>query len=268
MSSEPGRKRKILVTTGGGTGRKLIRKLERAGFQTVLIPCIRIEPAPNPEDLVDAVRNLQSYDWLVLTSRNGVRALNQVVRNEGILPSESDISVAAVGPTTAAELASMGYKADLVPPKATSASLLKALLDCELEGRSLLLVQGTLSSPELAANLVTVGAIVRVVLGYSTVEEVADPTRLRDLLDGGHLDAVTLMSGSAARALHRALGEEVFSNQQLICIGPATAAVVEGLGARPTRVASPHTTDGLVQALTAELSSHENKEQEVEVHDR
>ncbi len=262
MNQSPQRIGKILITTGGTAGVKLARKLGRLGIDFELIPCIRIDPAPNPTDINEAVRKLHNFDWLVVTSRNGVDALSRAVKAEQILPHERDIKVAAVGPSTAAQIASIGFQVDLVPAQATAADLLRSLLQQDLAGRKVLLLQGTLSGPELAAALVSVGARIRVVLAYTTVEEVSDVERLRQLVEAGELAAVALMSGSAARALRNALDKNVFDNLRLVCIGPTTAAAVEELGARPARVATPHTTLGRARAVAAELGISENEREE------
>jgi len=51
-------------------------ELERLGAEVTLVPLIEIRPAEG-RALEDAVDTMASYDWIVLTSVNGVAAVAQ-----------------------------------------------------------------------------------------------------------------------------------------------------------------------------------------------
>lgn len=245
---------RVLVTADGPTARKISQGLEAAGFEPIELSCIRIEPVSEPRELRESARKLASMDWLVVTSRNGVEALVRAMLDEGLHPSELSVAVAAVGTATATAASEVGLEVRLIPPQATSLHLASALEQQNLEGRRVLLIQGDLAGPELAERLSASGARVTRVIAYRTIEEVSDPERLAQLMREGGFAAVTLTSGSGARALESALGRDMFLRQNLICIGPATAQVVAQIGSVRVRVASPHTAEGLVEAVVSELS--------------
>src|SRR5207249_4411186 len=83
--------------------------LRELGAEIVEAPAIRVEPPASWTRVVRSLRALHSYEWVVLTSANGVRfffdrlgALDLDTRAFG------SARVAAVGPGTAAALASHG----------------------------------------------------------------------------------------------------------------------------------------------------------------
>jgi uroporphyrinogen III methyltransferase/synthase len=81
-------------------------------------PTIRIEPPADRKSFAAAVKHLSEYDWVVLTSVNGVDALMEEVAREGLdARAFGGAKIAAIGPATAARLAEQGLRADLIPAK-------------------------------------------------------------------------------------------------------------------------------------------------------
>src|SRR6185369_2643546 len=66
---------RVLVTRPEGTEGSLVTMLRDRGADPICAPAIVIAPPLDPAPLASAVRNLRDYDWVVLTSANGVRAL-------------------------------------------------------------------------------------------------------------------------------------------------------------------------------------------------
>lgn len=233
----------VLVTAEARAGRKLTEALEAAGATAVSMPCIQVRPPEDAAMLHSELARLDQYDWLVVTSRNGAAPLARAAA-----PPKS-LEVAAVGPSTAKALEAARVTVTLIPERATASTLLETMARRELRGQRVLLLQGNIADDRLERGLSELGAMVNRVEAYRTIEGVEDAEVARSLLDRRQPPMVTLMSGSAARALKAAVGQDLFAAQRLICIGPATAAEVRELGAEPARIASPHTTEGLIDAL-------------------
>src|SRR5207245_3087854 len=51
---------------------QLSRQLLERGAEVLEVPTIKLEPPTRREDVVDALLELNAYDWLVFTSPNGV----------------------------------------------------------------------------------------------------------------------------------------------------------------------------------------------------
>jgi uroporphyrinogen-III synthase len=190
------------------TREELVARVEALGHDAVLCDLIRVEPLG--DEPVDA----SSYDWLVVTSRNGAHELAR----RGVAANR----IAAIGPATAEALRSHGLHVDLVAATHTQEGLREDLP----EGTILLAAAEGARRDVLDADFLPL---------YRTIE-------LRPAAPDG--DVALLMSGSAARAL-AATGARL----PVVAIGPQTAAEAEASGLEVVAVAASHDLGGLVEAL-------------------
>ena len=213
----------------------LADELERLGAEVTVVPLIEIRPAEG-RALEDAIDTMGTYDWVVLTSVNGVAAVAQ-----GLAGLGGDARVAAVGPVTADAIRDHGVEPAFV---ATRASDDIAAGLGEIEGLRVLLPQADLAEPHLADELRGRGAHVEAVVAYRTV--LVEPP-MWGILPLRIADAVVLASGSACRSLAAAGGAG--GGAMLVCIGPKTAKVAREVGLKVGLVADEATSDGIIQAL-------------------
>ena len=194
---------------------RLASRLREEGYDVVERPLVRIEALKGPP-----IR-AESYDWVVLTSRNAVEPFLR--RAEGAIPP-----VAVIGPGTAEALREHGVEPALVGRISTQEGLAAELprpvgrvLFAGAEGARAVLAR------ELDADFVPL---------YRTVE-------LRpDLPVEG--DLAVLASASAARAL-AATGESI----PCVSIGPVTTEEARGQGLDVVAEADTHDLEGLVRAV-------------------
>jgi len=212
-----------VVLTGTGQER-LARALRADGHEVDRRPLVRTEAIAGPPVRADG------YDWLVLTSRNGVEALFE--RLEGPLPP-----VAVVGPGTAAALRARGVEPALVARESTQEGLAAELprppgrvLFAGAEG-----ARGVLAR-ELGADFAPL---------YRTVELEPD--------DFPPADLVVLASASAARSLARAR-----RGLSCVSIGPVTSEAARSLGLRIVAEAATPDEEGLRQAVKLALSTRDS----------
>ena len=208
------------MTRPRGQNGELAERLLALGHEVVECPLIAIEPVD------DGPIETSSYDWVVVTSRNGAGLL--AARQTGELPR-----VAAVGPGTAAALRERGIEPSLVPAVSTQEGLLDELP--RPAGR-VLLAAAEDARPLLVQEL---GADFRPL--YRTRLLRPDPP------DG---ELVVLASGSAARAF-AALDLDL----PVVTIGPQTSAAARAGGVRIAAEAQTHDLDGLVAAVEDACSS-------------
>src|ERR1035441_11118859 len=67
--------RRVLVTRALHQAGKLSEGLRALGAEAVEVPVLEIRPPVSFEPLDVALHQLKSYDWLILTSANAVRAV-------------------------------------------------------------------------------------------------------------------------------------------------------------------------------------------------
>ena len=215
--------------------KSLAAELERLGAEITIVPLIEIRPAEG-RALEDAIDTMGTYDWVVLTSVNGVAAVAQ-----GLARLGGDARVAAVGPVTADAIREHGVEPAFVATRASD-DIAAGLGD--IEGLRVLLPQADLAEPHLADELRGRGAHVESVVAYRTI--LIEPP-MWGILPLRIADAVVLASGSACRSLAAAGGAG--GGATLVCIGPKTAKVAREVGLKVGLVADEATSDGIIQAL-------------------
>src|SRR5690348_14026721 len=101
---------RVIVTRAAAQATPLVDALRAEGYDVVLCPLIEIEP------IDDGPIDVQTYDWIVVTSANGAEQLAK--RHSGYLPR-----VAAIGAATASALGTFGIDVDFVPTEPSQEAL-------------------------------------------------------------------------------------------------------------------------------------------------
>ena len=267
--------KQILVTRTREQASALSEKLRVLGALPVEFPTIRIVPPTDWHALDTALKRLYvsdgtGYDWLVLTSANGVHICMQRLQVLRCDPrAMRSVRVATIGPATAAALADYGVTADLVPDEYIAEGVTRALLEDArqrqrpLAGQRILLARAAEARKILFTELQQAGALVDEVPAYYTLPVARDDERGREvfrLLQSGQLDILTFTSSSTVRnfvawvedyASEEAnqILEQMTRKTQIASIGPITSQTAHQLGLRIDIEAKEFTIDGLVDAI-------------------
>jgi uroporphyrinogen III methyltransferase/synthase len=251
--------RRVAITRTREQASDLRDKLEALGAEVIELPLIRIVPEVAREELVDIFTELGSYDWIVFTSGNGVRAFfayffkaYDEVRNLGML------RFACVGETTRREIEKFHLKVECMPKLATAEALADALIATEsLDSAKVVVVTGNLNRDVLVEKIEAAGAIVDQLPLYRTekIDLTAEPAAEDFRLKGA--DAVLFASSSAAQAYvdqAAALGLSATAKKPLLgSIGAQTSATMKEAGLPVDFVAKEPGLDPLVDALVKKL---------------
>lgn len=231
--------RRLVVTRARDQASDLRLRLERLGAAVVEIPTIAIEAVTD-----DLGAGLVGADWVVFTSANAVAAVTRHLRDARAL---AGVSVAAIGPGTAAALASFGVVADLVPGR----NVAEGLVDVFPSGTGrVFLPQAADARPVVAPGLSAKGWDVEAVVAYRT--RPSDVTGAeREAARAA--DAITFTSASTVRNFVAGAGLDAVP-PVVVAIGPVTAEAAADLGVAVTATADPHTVEGLVEALVRALA--------------
>lgn len=233
------------------------RLFEQAGATVLDLPALVIGPPDTWGPLDDALAELEEFHWLVVSSANGVEAVEQRLRRLGssLAHRPRGLKIAAVGRKTAARLEALGAPADFVPPQFVADSLIDHF---PVSGWGLRLLLPRVQSGGrtlLAEAFGEAGARVVEVAAYESRCPETLPAAAAEALAAGAVDALTFSSGKTvqhtAQLLERHFGESwrrTLEGVALVSIGPQTSqACVQALG-RVDAEASPHDLDGLVAA--------------------
>jgi uroporphyrinogen III methyltransferase/synthase len=234
---------RVMVTRADRQAAALADALTALGAHAVRCPVIAIEPmAVDPA----ALQDLGRYDWVVLTSANGVDRLRELLL-EGHHDFPAHIKVAAIGPETAARAQEAGMAPALVPPRFIAEELADALSAAMAPGARILLARAAGARDVLPDQLRARGAHLDVLETYRAVPPGDVRPRLAACLP--QVDMVTFTSSSTVRHFVEAMPGSLPDRVRVACIGPVTAQTARDLGLRVDIIAQEYTTRGLVDAI-------------------
>ena len=254
----------VVVTRSRSQASLFSDRLRALGADVVEFPTIAFAEPDDYAPLDAALQRIESYDWVVFTSVNGVDAFfERLALREGRRDARAlaDAYVAAIGPATAKRLEAYGIRPDAVPGEYRGEAVFDALAEASaefglsLEDARVLIPRAQVAREALPALLQRAGAQVDVVAAYKTVLPPAEGVgALVERLKAGEVDAVTFTSSSTARNLLELLGEnrDALNCPRLFSIGPITTATLAAAGFTDVVEATEYTIPGLVDALVKE----------------
>ncbi|MGE0493448.1 MAG: uroporphyrinogen-III synthase [Vulcanimicrobiota bacterium] len=230
----------LVVTRAPEQSGRLVEALEQLGAIVHRFPVLRFVEPPDLDEVYATLR--RPFDWIVLTSPNGVDFLVRHLDHAGLdLRSLGGARLAAIGTGTAGRLERYHLRADLIPQRFVAEGLVEALSDHDLKGQRILLPRAAVARDTLPGELTARGAEVQVLATYVTLP----PDPAPELPP--HIDLVLFTSSSTVTNFHRLSGS---SGLDCAAIGPVTAATARELGYQVVVEADPHTIDGLVAAVS------------------
>ncbi len=247
--------RRVVVTRARDQAGSLCERLAAQGAEVLEIPTIKIDPPSHKEGLVEALLELNAYDWLVFTSANGVTTFfDYFFRRFQDLRDLGGARIAAVGPSTAARLKELHLQVDLMPPEALGSKVAEALAKFEsIENLKICLLRAEVANPDLRQALEDRGAIVDDIAVYRTVADTDDVNGAGARLLEAGADWITFTSGSTVRHFHERFNLPAllakFRRTKLASIGPETSKAIRALSLEPSIEAKTHTVEGLVKAM-------------------
>jgi len=248
---------RVLVSRAKKQAGALSSLLRDLGCQVSEIPFIEIRKPKSFQPLDSAMKNLAAYDWLILTSVNGVEAMFERMAKKKIdVANLAKLKIAAIGPATKDAI----EKHDLqvtVTPKEYIAESVVASLHNRVKGKRVLLVRAKIARDVIPRELRRAGALVDVIEAYETVAPETSARRLRALLAANRKPhAITFTSSSTVKNFVDLLGlrnarAAIKAGVHTASIGPITSATLLQFGLPVNIAAKQYTMQGLVDAIVA-----------------
>lgn len=247
--------KRIVITRARDQAGVLQDELAALGAEVIAMPTIEIRPPDSWEPLDSAIRRLEQFEYLLVTSANGVRNfLARLAACGRDVRALQGLTIGAIGPATAAEFARTGIKVDLMPREYVAEGLLATLADHDLRGKGFLIPRARVARDVIPRVLEERGARVEVVEAYQTVTPEHPADELRRLLTPAP-DAITFTSSSTALNFAKLLGEaqlaEMLRGVVIASIGPVTSNTLRQLALTVDIEAHESTIGGLVRAISA-----------------
>jgi len=252
---------RVLVGRARHQASALSAGLKKLGAEVIEIPFIEIRPPRSYKPLDSALKRIPEYDWLILTSVNGVDALASRLKHLKIKPeSLSSVQVAAIGPSTRDAAEKLGLRVAIVPKQYVAESVVESLRE-KVEGKRVLLARAKVARDVIPSELRKMGAKVDVVEAYETVVPKSSQQKVRALMRNPKLrpnvitftssstvkNFVQLLNGSTRGQARRTALERI----QFASIGPITSATLSEFGMPVHIEAREYTIPGLIQAIVA-----------------
>jgi uroporphyrinogen III methyltransferase/synthase len=246
--------KRIVITRGRDQAASLRQTLTELGAEVIEIPTIEIRDPDSWEPLDAAIHRLGEFDYLLVTSANGVR--NFLARLKACGRDVRDLkglTIGAIGPATAAEFAKTGITVDFVPREYRAEGLLELLAGTELRGKSFLIPRAKVARDLVPRVLAERGARVEVVEAYQTVTP-EFPSGELDRLITPPPDVIAFTSSSTASNFAKLCGARplptVLEGAVVASIGPITSDTIRKLGLTVAIEAKESTIPGLIRAVT------------------
>ena len=245
---------RVLVTRPRSQARGFMAQLEKAGAHPILLPTIKIVAPPSWESADKAISRLSDYQWLILSSINGVNCFFQRLQEKGFdYRSCAHLTTICVGPKTARAATEIGLKSYMVAKEYAAEGIIEIFAGLDIKDQRILLPRALKARELLPESLRQKGACVDVVPVYETIFPPESAELLNQLLGQENIDIITVTSASSASNLvkycHDPQTLKHLKSLPTACIGPITAdaATIVGLNVKVT--AEDYTSEGLMEAL-------------------
>src|SRR5580658_1750684 len=170
---------RVLVGRARRQAGALSRELRKLGATVLEIPFIEIRKPRSLKPLDSALMNLDVYDWLILTSVNGVEAMwDRLAKLRLPKTALRHLNIVAIGPATQKAIEQRGVEVDVVPKEYVAESVVRSLWR-RVKGKRVLLVRAKVARDVIPRELRRAGAQVHVVEAYETVVPQSSRRRLR-----------------------------------------------------------------------------------------
>ena len=254
--------KRIVVTRAREQASVFLKKLAGLGAECIEFPTIKVIP-PGTWDMLDkSINAINSYDWLLFTSVNGVKyffdRLNILGKDVRDL---NGLKIGAIGPKTAGELQRFGIKPELMPDEYRAEAVVASFKKYGVKGAKILVPRAAVAREILPDELKKIGAEVDVVPAYQTLMPDHDSGLIREMLEQGAIDMVTFTSSSTVDNFVEVLKTEgldlqkYMENVVIACIGPITADTARKNGLNADVVPSDYTIEGLTGEIVNYFSS-------------
>ena len=249
----------IIVTRSRDQASAFSDQLIELGANVLEYPTINITDPDDFGPLDKELENLDSTDWLIFTSVNGVDAFfNRIFELGHDVRDLKGVKICSIGPSTTERIKGFHVSIDCQPPKYVAESVVEALKKVEeIKGKRFLMPRTDIARSYIPEELEKLGAEVSDIIAYKTVLATDGDNIVLDKLKDGEVDIVTFTSASTVKNFVKIIGEDNLSafknNVQFASIGPITNESAKEMDIDISIKAEEYSIPGLVQAIVEKV---------------
>ena len=257
---------RILITREHSDG---YEPLEELGAEIIEFQTIEIVPPEDWTAMDNAIEKIESYNWLILTSANGVKFFfRRLFEKEKDIRDLKGIKICAVGSKTAAAINKFGIKVDLIPEEFNAEGLISAIVQkCRsaketseltslrasaLKGIKFLLPRAEVAREILPGKIKELGGEIDVVTAYRAVKPETHGKRIKRFLKEGKITIATFTSAATFNNFMEIAGEDadaLLKDVAIAVIGPVTAKAIEKAGLKVSIMPKEATIEAMMNEI-------------------
>jgi uroporphyrinogen III methyltransferase/synthase len=224
-------------------------------------------PPDDWSELDQAIEKIDTYNWLILTSVNGVKFFfRRLIERERDIRDLKGVKICAVGTKTAAAIKKYGIKVDLIPKQFNAEGLIEAFAaehgvqdnERAMEGIKFLLPRADIAREVFPNKVRELGGEIDVFTAYKTVKPEVHGKRMKRFLKEGKVSIATFTSAATFNNFMDIMGEDaldLLKDVTIAAIGPITAKAVESTGLKVNIMPYKATVDAMVNAIIDKVSA-------------
>jgi uroporphyrinogen III methyltransferase / synthase len=250
---------RILVTREHSGG---FEPLEELGAEVIQFSTVEIVPPDDWDELDGGIDKIESYDWLIFTSSNGVRYFfRRFFEKDRDIRELKGLKICAIGTKTAASIKKFGIRVDLVPETFNAEGLIESFTNTTeplnrepLKGVKFLLPRAEVAREIFPDKIRELGGTIDVPVAYRTVKPEKHGKMLRRFLKEGRVTIATFTSAATFNNFREILGEdadELLRSVAIAAIGPVTARAIEKAGLKAHIMPAEATIEAMVEEIKA-----------------
>lgn len=256
--------RRVAVTQRLDLARPLVAALRERGAEVLEVPATRWVPHPDRARLDKALRELESYDWILFTNPLGIEFFFErffQVHND--LRQLGPARLGAYGPRTGQKLREWRLQPAAVAADHKTPLIIEAITKCgSVRGQRFLVLRGDSAFENVPEALSELGAVVDVVPCYAVEPETEDLTGGAAALVEGGADWIVFASGLAIEHFHERFDlpglMARFPGTRLAIASPTVQWALDRLALSPAAISKPDDAEDLVNAIVkAEAAAHD-----------
>ena len=225
---------KIIISTRPLSNDDTIKKaLIEKGAAVLDFPTIKIITNELNVEIQTALANINTFQWLLFTSKNGVGSFFSIYKNYYREIAINKPRIAVIGKTTANEVLKNGFNPEFISTGNTSEDFIEELKN-EIEANDkVLIILGELAGTKFEKELATRAAVTRLNV-YKTIETGTYSLEIIKRIAKNDYDMLVFTSPSGFRNFVKIMAENNCNgNFKIACIGKTTEKEVLNQGYTP-----------------------------------
>lgn len=254
---------RVLVTREKGQSDNLTSKIKECGGIPVTVPLLGFTFPEYKEKLLEKAAETADYDWLILTSHNGVEFFFRLLEE---IDSPIQLPrIAVIGKKTGETLEKYGFKADFIPTEFVAENFVKEFIPLLEENTKVLLPKGNRARSVIAKAIKSAGAHCEELILYETYFPKESGPVVVDLLKNRSLDVITFTSSSTVdhfmEIVHTHQLQPYLDSIIITVIGPIAEKTALNYGLKVEVCPEQYTVSAMIDSLAAYLIDRNNEEE-------